>query len=265
MKKSRTQSQYQCSRCGRAVAKLVPIDDAEQSAQDSAEWSALLKTPYPSTYTDYVCITCANEILGITEEDIIQDDRIRNRETEFNINLLKGRLSQTIIETIFQEFGYEVYTYGYESYLPNLVKSMRKGKANLPVKKLRATPDLIIYNRESNEGFLVEVKATNTPDETEYWFPEYKLQNYITFWPEAILVVYCIPSMNIYCCKVTDINVAQLKVRNDVIQGTKAYIINLKETFFPLPKYFSLIEPSRYQEFLQRIQSVLQDFHPEKD
>ncbi len=61
-----------CSRCGRRVKKLVPIDDAYRSAQEPAEWSGLLEVPYISTYTEYVCITCAKQILEITDEDLIR-------------------------------------------------------------------------------------------------------------------------------------------------------------------------------------------------
>ena len=253
---------YECSKCGRVAEKLVAIDDAYRSAEDSAQWSGLLEMPYTCTYTDYVCITCAKEMLGISDEDLIREERLTKIQTEFQINLLKGRLSQVVIETIFQEFGYEVYPYGYESYLTNIINSMRKGNANIPVRKLRATPDLIVYDRELNDGFFLEVKATNTPDETKFWLSKPTIQNYITYWPEAILIIYCIQSMNIYCRQVKDISPEQLQIeQGPIIDGHETYVVNLQSEFFTLPQYFRLIEADRYQDFCQRIREVLQNFH----
>ena len=253
---------YECSKCGKIAEKLVAIDDAYRSAEDTAQWSGLLEMPWPSIYTDYVCITCARKILNISDEDLIREERLTKIETEFQINLLKGRLSQVVIETIFQEFGYEVYPYGYESYLTNIIKSMRKGNANIPVRKLRATPDLIVYDRELNDGFFLEVKATNTPDETKFWISKPTLQSYITYWPEAILIIYCIQSMNIYCRQVKDISPEQLPIeQGPVIDGHETYIVNLQSGFLTLPQCFRLIEADRYQDFCQRIRKVLQNFH----
>jgi DNA-directed RNA polymerase subunit RPC12/RpoP len=252
---------YECSRCGRSVEKLVAIDDAYRSAEDSAQWSGLLEVPWPCTYTDYVCITCAREILEISDEDLIREERSTRIETDFQINLLKGRLAQVIIETIFQEFGYEVYPYGYESYLTNIIRFMRKGNANIPVRKVRATPDLFIYDRELNDGSFLEVKATNTPDETKFWISKSTLQSYTTYWPEAILTIYCLPSMNIYCRQVKDISLDQLLIEQSPIGSHENYVVNLKSDFLTLPSCFRLIEPIRYQDLCQRIRGVLQHFH----
>lgn len=245
---------YKCSRCGRVVEKLVPIDDAYASAQ----YSELIGITYPCT--DYVCITCAKAILEISDEDLIREERSLSVETEFMLNVLKGRLAQVVIEAIFLEFGYEVYPYGYESYLTNIIKFMKKGDANIPVRKMRATPDLFVYDREFNDGFFLEVKATNTPDETEYWVSKPTLHSYLSYWPEAILIIYCIPSMNIYCRQVSDISPEHLTVERSDINGHDNYIINLKTDFLSLPDRFRLIEPIRYQEFCQRIKSILQIF-----
>lgn len=253
---------YECSRCSRIVEKLVAIDDAYRSAQDSAEWSGILEVPWPSIYTEHVCITCAREILGISDEDLIREERLTKKiETEFQINILKGSLAQVIIETIFQEFGYEVYPYGYESYLTNIIKFMKRGDANIPVRKVRATPDLFVYDRELNNGYFLEVKATNTPDETKFWVSKWILDGYNTYWSEAILIIYCIPSMHIYCRQVQDIQLDQLPVEESPIGDHLNYVIDLESEFYNLPDFFRLIEPTRYQDLCQRIRGVLQNFH----
>jgi len=250
-----------CCRCGRKVEKLIPIDDAYRSAEESATWSGLLEVPWPQTYTEYVCLTCARKILNITEEDLIHEERLTKIETEFHINLLKGRLAQVIIEAIFQEFGYEVYPYGYESNLTNIIKFLRKPDANIPVRKLRATPDIFVYDREVNDGFFIEIKATNTPDETSYWISKSTLDTYNAFWSEAILTIYCLLSMNIYCCKIQDIHIEQLPIVKSPVSGHENYIINLKSEFLTLPDFFRLIEPTRYNDFINRIRGVIKNLH----
>jgi len=138
---------------------------------------------------------------------------------------------------------------------------MRKGNANISVRKLRATPDLIVYDRELNDGFFLEVKATNTSDETKFWISKPVLQSYITYWPEAVLIIYCIRSMNIYCHQVEDISIEQLPTEPALIDGHEVYVINLQSKFLALPEYFRLIEADRYRDFCQRIRGVLQNFH----
>lgn len=246
---------YKCSKCGRSVSKLVPIDDADISSQ----YSSLIGVPYPCT--DYVCVTCAREILGISDEDLIQEERATKLETEFLLNLLKGHLAQVVIETIFQEFGYEVYPYGYESYLTNVIKFLRKGNANIPARKIRATPDLFVYDREFNDGFFLEAKATNTPDESRFWISKSILQTYLTYWQETVLIVYCMPSMNIYCRQVRDIHPEELPIERPSVTNGEKYVLNLKDDFCALPDQFRLIEPVRYEGFRQKIRRTLELFN----
>ena len=246
---------YECSRCGKVVEKLVPIDDAYRSSQ----YTELAGIPYPCT--DYVCISCAREIIGISDRDLVQEERVTKVETEFLLNLLKGRLAQVVIETIFKEFGYEVYPYGYESYLTSIIRFMRKGDANIAARKMRASPDFFVYDRESNDGFFVETKATNLPDETKFWISKSILDMYLTHWPEAVLVVYCMRTMNIYCRNVSDICPEELHIERSGITGRDNYILNIRDEFGTLPNYFRLIEPDRYIDFCQRIRGVLKEFN----
>lgn len=245
---------YRCERCGRTVDKLVPIDDAFRSAQ----YTELLEIPY--LCTDYVCITCAQEILGISDEDLIREERLKMKDTEFLLNVLKGRMAQVIIEIIFEKFGYEVYPYGYESYLTNVIKFMRKKNANIPTRKVRATPDLFIYDREFNEGFFIEVKATMAPDEAQFWISQSTFHTYRKYWPEAILVIYCIPSMNIYCFAINKIPLDTLLAKKFTSTGKDGYVINLKRDLESLPNYFRLINTEEYYEFFGKIRDILSSF-----
>jgi len=246
---------YECTRCDRIVPKLVPLGDAYRSSENTQ----LLGMPNPCV--DYVCVTCAMEIVGISDQDLVQEERIKKVETEFLLNLLKGRLAQVLIETILREFGYEVYPYGYEGYLTGIVSSMRKGGANIAATKVRASPDIFVYDRELNEGFFVETKASNLPDESKFWISKSTLDMYLTYWPEMVIVVYCIRSKNIYCRNIKDIRPEKLPVEKSTITGRDNYVLNLKDEFGVLPDYFRLIDADRYKDFCLRITGVLKEFN----
>jgi hypothetical protein len=138
---------------------------------------------------------------------------------------------------------------------------MRKPNANIPVRKIRATPDIFVYDRELNDGFFIEIKATNTPDETSFWISKFTLDTYNTYWPEAILIIYCLSSMNIYCRQIKDISTDQLSIEKSPVGRHKNYVINLQSHFLSLPDFFRLIEPARYQGLCQHILNVMKDFH----
>lgn len=174
--------------------------------------------------------------------------------------MAKGRLAQVIIETIFHEFGYEVYPFGYESYFTNIVKHMRKGNANISTRKVRATPDLFVYDREANDGFIPEIKASSTWDETRYWLSKLTFDTYQTYWPEAILVVYCIPTGNIYCQQISQINQQELLVEQSPTSGWSNYVLNLHKNFQTLPDRFRLIDHAKYENFKPRLMEILVSF-----
>ena len=116
-----------CPGCGKYVPKLFPLDNADVSSQ----WSALVEVAYPCT--DYLCIKCITQRVGITKRDVDREERVEDN-TYFNINLLKGNIAQSIIGMIFRDCGYEVYPFGHESYFTNIIKNLKKGSANITAK-----------------------------------------------------------------------------------------------------------------------------------
>ena len=243
-----------CPRCKRKTDKLIKLDDAEASIQ----YSELLGIPYPESY--YLCIDCAKEYLGITDEDLIELEIKKSRNTCFNINLLKGKIAQVIVETVFLEFGYEVYPYGYESYFTNIIKHLRRESTNLPIRQVRATPDLFVYDRLKNVGYFAEVKASGWSDESNYWLGKYFFDTYKQFWDEAILIVFCIPSKNIYCKPISDIKTSELNVVTSPVTGYKVYEVNLEATFHTISEYFDRVPKEEFSDFMNLIKHELFKF-----
>lgn len=234
----------QCPFCSRYVEKLIPLDDGYSSAQ----YTELIGIPYPQT--NYYCIKCARELLELSDVDLIREERNLNRQSNnrFHINALKGGIAQKIIEAIFLEFGYEVYPFGYESYFTNIIKSMSRIGANRPVFKIRSTPDIVIYDREIGEGHIIEIKAT-TYNPQNYRISKKTLFNYQSFWPETLLVVFCIRNLEIYCCPIS--NLIEGNIQDGTFpNGDPCYIINLKNNFTYIQKYFRLIDEVVYSDLI---------------
>lgn len=238
-----------CPNCGKLVVKLIPLDDAN----DSAIYTDLLGVPYPNTHN--YCITCARQLLGISDEDLIREERVLSNNPDFMINLLKGRIGQVILELIFRNFGYEVYPYGYESYLTNIIKNLRKNQSNITVQQIRYSPDTLIYDRELNEGFLIEVKSTNSNPEN-YWIESKKIINYQKLWGSAILTIIHIPTLRLFCKTINKINLDSLtETKKNFSPDSKGYEINLEEQFFDLSEQFRLINKSELADFISRIKN----------
>lgn len=71
-----------CNRCGKNVDRLVTLDDADASAQ----YSGLVGVSYP--VKNYVCETCAKDLIGIKEQDSQFDLLALKRDIEAQRNLM---------------------------------------------------------------------------------------------------------------------------------------------------------------------------------
>ncbi len=239
-----------CPNCGRLVEKLVALDDAH----NSAAYTEMTGVFYPKT--DYYCITCARQILGISDEDLVREERTISKNPDFIINLLKGRIGQVILESIFRNFGYEVYPYGYESYLTNIIKNLKKNLSNPTVKQIRSTPDTLIYDRELNEGFLIEVKTT-TLNPKNYWIESNTIKKYQDLWNSAILTIIHIPTLKIYCKTIDQINLGELNESTPSFTSNSGYRLNLEEKFINLSEQFRLIDKDELTRFVDRIKNEI--------
>jgi hypothetical protein len=240
-----------CPNCGKVVEKLIPIDNAHVSA----EITELIGVAYPSI--DHYCITCARQMIGISDEDLIKEDRILSKNPDFIISLLKGRIGQVILESIFANFGYEVYQYGYESHLTNIIKSLRKNWSNQAIRQIRSTPDMLIYDKEHNDGFLIEAKSTTLKPEN-YWIESKQLKNYKELWGSAVLTIIHFPTLRVFCKTFNKIILESLiETSPSFAPELKGYKLNLVEHFSELSQQFRLIKKDELIDFLDRIKTEI--------
>lgn len=102
--------------------------------------------------------------------------------------MLKGETAKNLIKVLLQKSGYAVYPYGYENTLPDIRdKLFSKETKNSPtMRRIRSTPDILVYDGEKRDLMLVEVKLRNS--ETP-WLENRKINIYKEFWSDSILVI----------------------------------------------------------------------------
>lgn len=75
----------------------------------------------------------------------------------FNLNSLKGRIAEQLIQDLFIQNGYNVFNYGLERIHPSLSKmiSFNNHKTS---KELRYMPDFVVQSTLNGDLFYLEVK-----------------------------------------------------------------------------------------------------------
>lgn len=132
-------------------------------------------------------------------------------EDTFYDDMLKGNTYKDMIKVILQKSGYTVYPYGYESTFSDVKSKLTRDTRNSrTVRRIRSSPDLLIYDDQKNDLMLVEVKMrAHAP-------PKIKprlIKNYKEFWSDSILVVV-VPEDNVfYAQKISELEIRQVYYR----------------------------------------------------
>ena len=132
-------------------------------------------------------------------------------ESTFYDDMLKGNAYKDIVKVMLQKSGYTVYPYGYESTFSDVKSKLTKDTRNSKtVRRIRSSPDLLVYNEQKKDLMLVEVKMR------AYSPPRIKprlIENYKEFWNDSILVVV-VPEGNVfYAQKISELEIRQVYYR----------------------------------------------------
>ena len=89
------------------------------------------------------------------------------RILDFYDNLLDGYYFKEIVRTILDMSDYMVFPYGFESTFSYIKIQLHKGDAkDTPTaRRIRSSPDLLVYDQHEKDIKLVEVKSRNWDDE----------------------------------------------------------------------------------------------------
>jgi hypothetical protein len=115
--------------------------------------------------------------------------KLDTRIPDFYDNLLEGYYFKEIVRTILDISGYMVFPYGFESAFSYVKIQLHKGKIRdtSTVRRIRSSPDLLVYDADEKEVWLVEVKSRNWDDETSVLID--KIPWYQKYWKDSVLVV----------------------------------------------------------------------------
>jgi hypothetical protein len=75
----------------------------------------------------------------------------------FNLNILKGRMAEQMIQDIFLQSNYNVFNYGLEKLHPLLSKKLKRDNHKTS-SDLRFMPDFVVQSNENGDLFYLEVK-----------------------------------------------------------------------------------------------------------
>lgn len=129
--------------------------------------------------------------------------------SKFYDDMLKGNQVKELVKVLLEKSGHSVLPYGYESTLSDMKKKLsgKDVRNSRTVRRIRSTPDLLVYDEERKDVMLVEVKMRSAPKETSVKF--LRISNYKEFWNDSILVVL-VPCGNVfYAQRVSELETKQ--------------------------------------------------------
>jgi hypothetical protein len=181
----------------------------------------------------------------------------------FAIDALAGSIGKAVIEAYLGYFGYEIYPFGYENHYANVTRFIKRDPLKTTLTKIRAMPDLLVFDRVSGESELVEVKTSSSKNSKEFWIGKDRFDNYNTHWPEAILVVYMLSFGKVHCSRISELKISR---EGFLPHSTDpGYYLDLS-LFSDLLQYFSKMDRSKYDDLSKKIQKTLKKFDiPEHD
>jgi hypothetical protein len=145
---------------------------------------------------------------------------------KFHDDLIEGGAIKELIKVMFEKSGYTAYPYGYESSFSDIRKKLteKETKTSLTVRRIKSSPDLLVYDDTKKDLMLVEVKMRRAPKETKILIYGEKIANYKEFWNDSVLVVV-IPCGKVFYAQ----RVSELEVKEEYDATTD--FLELKDIF----------------------------------
>lgn len=114
-------------------------------------------------------------------------------KTTFNLNTLKGRMAEHLIQDLFIHCGYNVFNYGMERIMPGILQQMKIKKDSPVAKAIRYMPDFVVQSNSTGELFYLEVKFRANgafgPQDIDENYP-YKNARFIIVSPQKIQAIH---------------------------------------------------------------------------
>ena len=129
----------------------------------------------------------------------------------FHDSLLKGGTAKEIVKVLLEKSGYVTYPYGYECTFSDVRKKLYKySKNSRTVRRIKSSPDILVYDDKTNDVMLVEIKMRTSE---RPWIKRKQIEAYKEFWNDSILVIVC-PRENVFYAQ--RVNEVELKEEYDL-------------------------------------------------
>jgi hypothetical protein len=151
-----------------------------------------LNSIYPTPKSHPFDVSHPIQIKPIFETAIDSPKPITMSNDHFNLNTLKGRMAEQLIQDLFNRNGYNVFNYCLERIHPFL-STMLRDNYQTTSKALRFMPDFVVQSTQTGDLFYLEVKFRangNFAFEEKYKDYPYKNAWFVIVSPEKIQCIH---------------------------------------------------------------------------
>jgi hypothetical protein len=241
-----------CDQCQRDVPQRFQITVYDEK-EDLSAYSVIdeIYAWYTGEVTLHVCIRCFTWLTGS------QRTESQPAKILFTLRTLQSGIATAIARSLFEYYSYEVRHSGYEYSTPEWVNSLKSGDPNPAAARIRAMPDLRVYDRELNNLYDVEVKTTKQPS-SRWRYRKDQIDTISYYHPEAILMVYVQPEHDFYTQRIRRINWGDTTMYT--FDSQVFYEVNLQCVFIKPTELFEQMTLDDYYPFLDGAKQILREF-----
>ena len=166
--------------------------------------------------------------------------------SEYYDSLLEGAKAKDLIKIMLEKSGYKVYPYGYETTHSDVRNKLNTQDArnSRTARRIRASPDLLVYDEALGDVYLVEVKMRRAPEESNVLIYADRIAAYKEFWDDSILVVM-VPCGSVFYAQRT----SELEVKESYNAG---------RDFRRLEETFHRVKPTDLDHFRKQAYQIME-------
>jgi len=134
-----------------------------------------------------------------------------NRLNQYYDSLLEGAKIKELLKVLLEKSGYTIYPYGYETTFSDVRKNLnlKTAKNSRTARRIKSSPDLLVYDAEKNDVSLIEVKMRRAPEETKILIYAKLISAYKEFWNDSILIVVVPCGHVFYAQRISELTVKE--------------------------------------------------------
>jgi len=151
--------------------------------------------------------------------------------SRYHDDLIEGGAIKELIRVMLENSGYTVYPYGYEGTFADIRKKLtdKEARNSRTARRIRSSPDLLVYDDTKKDLMLVEVKMRRAPRETKILYIGDRIANYKEFWSDCVLVIVVPCGKIFYAQKISELEVKEEYDATTDFQSLEEIFTRLKE------------------------------------